>query len=123
MANGALFMVAILVPGMATLNVRTVAITSPEVQFTWRRRSSSTENTAAFGGDDIRAAACRHLNFVTAAGHFGGDGADSFIFRDFAFLELSDPNLMYACHLKDKNIFVAENVALCKEFFPACPKE
>jgi hypothetical protein len=81
------------------------------------------ENTAAFGGDEIRAPAWCHLNFIAPAGHLARDGTDSFIFRDFAFFHLSDPDLIHACYLEDTNIFVAENVTPCKEFFAARAKD
>ena len=40
-AKGALFIVAIRCPAVAKLKFRVVAITTPDVQFTWRSRSSS----------------------------------------------------------------------------------
>ncbi len=62
------------------------------------------------------------MNFIITACHFAGDPAYRLIFRNFAFFQLSDPDLVEPLTLKYAHVFIAENVAFGQQLLATGPE-
>ena len=57
-----------------------------------------------------------------AFGHFPGDGAHSFIFRDFALFQFRYTNPLHPFRLQNANVLLAKDVTLGQKLFASWPE-